>query len=46
MIERELIPDEIVIRKTIAERMRELELLRAILRALAKYRQQKNGGVS
>jgi hypothetical protein len=38
------IPDEIIIRRTIAERLRELALLRAILRAIEKYRRQRTGG--
>jgi hypothetical protein len=44
MAEQVPIPDEIAVRKNIAERLRELALLRAILKALAKYRREKNGG--
>ncbi len=35
---RDKLPDEIDVRQTIAERMRELRLLRSIQRALARHR--------
>ena len=36
------VPDEIVVRRTIAERRRELRLLRSIERALARYRRERS----
>lgn len=36
----EPLPDELTIRRTIAERMREIRALRSVERALAKYRQE------
>ena len=35
------VPDEAIVRKTIAERSRELRLLRSIERALARYRREQ-----
>lgn len=38
MIDQELIPNETAVKQTIADRTRELNLLRSILRALDRYR--------
>lgn len=35
------VPDELTVRRTIAERCRELRLLRSIERALARYRHEQ-----
>ena len=38
----EVVPDEVVVRRTIAERSLELRLLRSIERALARYRREQS----
>lgn len=41
-MQREAVPDEVTVRRTIAERSRELRLLRSIERALARYRREQS----